>query len=66
MLPHILSVPMPVLPMLRRKGQGEEMLERMRAAGRPITPAMEKMAKWMDSVEAEANMGEVPMLKPGG
>jgi hypothetical protein len=41
------------------------MLDQARAAGKPITPAMEKWAKWMDDMEAETLGGDGPMLKPG-
>lgn len=53
-------------PPRRRKGPGEEMLDKVRAAGRPITPAMQKMADWMDRQQAEGAGGDPPMLKPGG
>ena len=41
------------------------MLEQARTAGKPITPAMEKWAKWMDDMESEALGGDGPLLKPG-
>jgi len=44
--------------------KGEKMLDDMRKAGRPITPAMEQMAAWLDSMNKDT--GDVPMLKPGG
>jgi hypothetical protein len=46
------------------KGKGEEMLEKMRAAGRPITPQMEKMAKWMDQVGVCDLPAAAPALLP--
>ena len=58
--------PLSVTPPPFRKGKGTLMLEQARAAGRPVTPTMEKMAKWMDDMEAEAMGGDgMPMLKPG-
>jgi hypothetical protein len=55
---------------MRSKGQGAAMLDKMRQAGKPITPQMEKMAAWMDKMEAQAaggmaDGGEPPLLKPG-
>ena len=41
------------------------MLDKCRAAGRPVTPAMEKMAKWMDDMDGGLVAGDLPMLKPG-
>ncbi len=48
-----------------RRGNGQAMLDKARAAGRPITPQMEKMAQWMDQMEESAATGDAPMLKPG-
>ena len=49
-----------------RMKQGEKMIENLRAHNRPITPHALKLARWMDSLEAEGMAGEAPMLKPGG
>ncbi|KXZ52690.1 hypothetical protein GPECTOR_9g736 [Gonium pectorale] len=54
-----------------KRTAGQEMIAKMRAAGRPITPAMERMAAMMDRMEAAGGPGggldggEAPMLKPG-
>ncbi|GAX79126.1 hypothetical protein CEUSTIGMA_g6566.t1 [Chlamydomonas eustigma] len=49
-----------------KMGKGTLMLEQAKASGKTITPAMEKWAKWMDDMEAEAMAAEgMPMLKPG-
>ncbi|GFR45828.1 hypothetical protein Agub_g7192, partial [Astrephomene gubernaculifera] len=52
---------------------GQEMLAKLRASNRPITPAAERMAAYLDRMEAAGAAaggpggleGEVPMLKPG-
>eukprot|EP01025_Chloroclados_australasicus_P006477 TRINITY_DN12088_c0_g1_i1.p1 TRINITY_DN12088_c0_g1~~TRINITY_DN12088_c0_g1_i1.p1 ORF type:complete len:850 (-),score=59.08 TRINITY_DN12088_c0_g1_i1:220-2442(-) len=44
--------------------QGQKMLADMRKKGRPVTPAMEKWAEWLDSMESQSD-GQVPSLKPG-
>jgi hypothetical protein len=61
----LLTLPPTCLCPCCSKTQGQLMLERMRAAGRPVTPAMEKMAAWMDAQEQSAMAGDMPMLKPG-
>ncbi|KAG2488279.1 hypothetical protein HYH03_013129 [Edaphochlamys debaryana] len=51
-----------------KPGKGSEMLAQMRAAGRPVTPYYEKMAKMMDQMEQSSMAGmdgDLPMLKPG-
>lgn len=51
----------------KRKGAGTKMLEGARKKGQKITPKLQQMADWMDSLEttdAAANDG-VPMVKPG-
>ncbi|KAG1664897.1 hypothetical protein FOA52_006243 [Chlamydomonas sp. UWO 241] len=47
-------------------GKGAQMLAKMRAEGKPVPANMEKWAKWMDNMEAEANAPDgMTMLKPG-
>ena len=45
------------------------MLEDLRAQGKAVTPAMQRMATWLDEMEAKggmaADMGDMPMVKPG-
>jgi hypothetical protein len=43
---------------------GEAMLEQYRKAGKPIPPQVEKMAAWLDKMDAESAQ-DVPMVKPG-
>ncbi|CAL8460618.1 g147 [Coccomyxa elongata] len=43
---------------------GEQMLEKMRQAGKPVDARMQRMADWMDSMEGD-NDGMAPMVKPG-
>ena len=40
------------------------MLEQYRKAGKPIPPQVEKMAAWLDKMDAESAQ-DVPMVKPG-
>lgn len=45
------------------------MLEDLKAQGKAVTPAMQRMATWLDEMEAKggmaADMGDMPMVKPG-
>ncbi len=38
-------------------GSGTKMLENMRKKGQPITPKLQEMADWLDSLEAGADAG---------
>ncbi len=41
-----IPAPPPSLPLARKKGQGQEMLEKLAASGKPIPKHLESMAKW--------------------
>lgn len=56
----------PCMPRLcRGPGKGEALLAQARNSGKPITPAMVKMAEWMDKMDEGGMNGDAPMLKPG-
>ncbi|KAK9819655.1 hypothetical protein WJX72_000825 [[Myrmecia] bisecta] len=47
-----------------KAGTGSKMLEELRKSGKPVTPKMEEMATWLDSLD-KGDDGTVPMVKPG-
>lgn len=67
LLSPFLSQLTPPLPMATdsKPSPGEAMLEQYRKAGKPIPPQVEKMAAWLDKMDAESAQ-DVPMVKPGG
>ena len=46
-----LSASGPVQPPSKKKGAGTKMLDDMRKKGKPITPKLEEMALWLDSMD---------------
>eukprot|EP00891_Asterochloris_glomerata_P000411 jgi/Astpho2/411/Aster-03461 len=44
---------------------GTKMLEDLKKKGKVVTPKMEEMAKWMDSLDPGDAGGDAPMVKPG-
>lgn len=50
----------------KKKGAGTKMLDDLKKKGKPVTPKLEEMALWLDSLDTTTlDDGQVAMVKPG-